>query len=255
MRSASGDAGALRDWEADLHLHSVLSPCGDLEMSPTAIVRRAREVGLSLVALTDHNTAENGGALRVAASEMKVDALYGLEVRSEEEVDLLCLFDDLDAAMGLQETAYAALPDIPNDPLLFGDQVVVDRDERIIRVETRLLIGAVALPLQDVVREVHRRDGLAIPAHVDRSVNSLTSQLGFPPAGCAFDAMEVSPFGKEEKVRVLCPWLCDYPIVRFSDAHFLGEIGRQRTRFRVCAPAVDEIRMALRGEGGRGFET
>ena len=31
---------------ADLHIHTVLSPCGDLEMSPGNILRAARERGL-----------------------------------------------------------------------------------------------------------------------------------------------------------------------------------------------------------------
>ena len=38
-------------FKADLHIHTVLSPCGDLEMSPTAIVDRALERGLDMIAI------------------------------------------------------------------------------------------------------------------------------------------------------------------------------------------------------------
>ena len=253
MRSASAEGAPLRRYAADLHIHSVLSPCADLEMSPTAVVRRARQVGLSLIALTDHHMAENGAALRDAAAGAGIGALYGMEVRTEEEVDVLCLFDDVGPALAWQEVVYAALPDVANDPRLFGDQVVVDVEERILRMEARLLINAAGIPLETVARETARRGGLTIPAHVDRPTNSLISQLGFPPEGCPFDAMEVSSFGRAEEMRARHPWLRDFPLVRFSDAHTLEEVGRQRTAFWVRAPSVREIGMALRGEEGRSF--
>ena len=44
---------------ADFHIHSCVSPCASLEMSPAAIAEKAKEKGLDLVALTDHNTALN----------------------------------------------------------------------------------------------------------------------------------------------------------------------------------------------------
>jgi hypothetical protein len=222
-------------------------------MSPTAVVRRALQAGLSLVALTDHNAAWNAPALRDAAEESGLHALYGMEVRSQEEADVLCLFDAPEVALTWGREVYAALPDIPNDPLLFGDQVVVDRDETILRMEPRLLINAVDIPLGRIARETAARGGLSVPAHVDRPVNGLISQLGFPPEGCPFDAMEVSPFGRAEALCARHPWLRGFPLVRFSDAHALGEVGRQRTVFRVRAPSVREIRMALRGEEGRSF--
>jgi hypothetical protein len=43
----------------DLHLHSCLSPCGDDEMTPWNLVGMACVNGLSLIALTDHNTTRN----------------------------------------------------------------------------------------------------------------------------------------------------------------------------------------------------
>jgi PHP family Zn ribbon phosphoesterase len=183
-----------------------------------------------------------------------LDALYGLEVRTEEEVDVLCLFDELEAALAWQDAIYPALPAVANDPLLFGDQVVVDQHEKILRMEPKLLINAVAIPLQIIVEETVRRGGLAIPAHIDRPVNSLISQLGFPPPGCPFDAAEISRFGNEEEIRALHPGLRDLPLVRFSDAHLLDDLGKQRTVFRVSDPSVGELRKALRGEEGRFFQ-
>ena len=43
----------------DLHLHSCLSPCGDMDMTPNNIVNMAKLLGLDVIALTDHNTSLN----------------------------------------------------------------------------------------------------------------------------------------------------------------------------------------------------
>ena len=38
-------------FRADMHIHSVLSPCGDIEMSPSAIVAQAKAKGLGSYAV------------------------------------------------------------------------------------------------------------------------------------------------------------------------------------------------------------
>ena len=43
----------------DLHLHSCLSPCADDDMTPANIAGMAMLNGLTLVALTDHNSCKN----------------------------------------------------------------------------------------------------------------------------------------------------------------------------------------------------
>lgn len=44
-------------YRADLHVHSVLSPCGDLDMSPTRIIREAKQKKLDIIGISDHNTS------------------------------------------------------------------------------------------------------------------------------------------------------------------------------------------------------
>ena len=52
---------------ADMHIHTVLSPCAEREMRPAAIVARAAEKGLSVIAVCDHNSARNVKAVMEAA--------------------------------------------------------------------------------------------------------------------------------------------------------------------------------------------
>ena len=44
---------------ADLHVHTLLSPCAEVEMTPHHIVMRAAEYGIGAVAITDHNASAN----------------------------------------------------------------------------------------------------------------------------------------------------------------------------------------------------
>jgi 3',5'-nucleoside bisphosphate phosphatase len=48
---------------ADLHVHTCLSPCATLDMTPQKIVAQARLMKLEMIAITDHNSAENAGAV------------------------------------------------------------------------------------------------------------------------------------------------------------------------------------------------
>ena len=60
--------------KTDLHIHSALSPCADVAMTPEAVVRAAAEAGLELIALTDHNSARNCPAAARAAGYRYLDA-------------------------------------------------------------------------------------------------------------------------------------------------------------------------------------
>jgi hypothetical protein len=55
------------------------------------------------------------------------------------------------------------------------------------------------------------------------------------------------------KARELIPVIGARPCITSSDAHFLQDIGRAATVFRMAAPTIAEIGLALRGEHGRGI--
>jgi len=54
----------MKTYRADLHIHSVLSPCGDLDMSPVNIVEEASRKGLDIIGITDHNTTRHTGLVK-----------------------------------------------------------------------------------------------------------------------------------------------------------------------------------------------
>ena len=225
-------------YRADFHIHSCLSPCAALEMSPSAIVQRAKEVGLNAIALSDHNCAFNLPAFAAVCARHDMDCLFGLEVTTIEEAHLLCLFDDLDTAMRLGEMVYESLPAIPNQPDRFGDQPIVDENDDILDFAQKLLISASGYDVNALLDLVHSLGGLYIPAHIDRSVFGIVAQLGFLPRA-DFDAVELTAQGDESLAR-------HYPILHNSDAHQLETIGSGASDFALEALTVQHIRSALR---------
>jgi len=47
------------EFRAALHIHTCLSPCAELSMTPSRIVEKAASLGLNILAVCDHNTVEH----------------------------------------------------------------------------------------------------------------------------------------------------------------------------------------------------
>jgi PHP family Zn ribbon phosphoesterase len=241
----------LRRLRADLHVHTCLSPCGELTMSPRAVVDRARAAGLDIIAVTDHNTTENAAAVVQAARGTALAVLPGMEMTTAEEVHILGLFDPGAELGPFQAAVYRNLPDVPSKNKFVKDQVIVDAEDYVTGFSPRCLFGATRFSVQEAVDLIHDHGGLAIACHVDRESFSIVSQLGFIPPGLGLEAVEVSPRLTVAEAREALGPFDPLPVVRFSDAHQPGEIGRVTTDFLVASPALDEIRKALAGEDGR----
>jgi len=241
----------MKTYRADLHIHTLLSPCGDLEMSPAAIIQKAVEMNLDIIAVTDHNSTLHCGLMNTLGQEAGLVVLPGAEVTTREEVHCLAFFETLKAAASFQEFIESRLPYILNDPERFGDQIVVDREERIIDQPPLLLTSALQASIEEVEEVVHNLNGLFIPAHIDRPRFSLISQLGFIPPGLKADAFEVHRTTNEAQFRQDHRLLPEITLLKNSDAHFLKDIGRSTTLFSLEAPTFAEISLAMKRMGGR----
>ena len=240
----------MKNFKADLHIHSCLSPCGDWDMSPKKIVQKSLEKRLDLIAICDHNTAENLPATLREGKRQGIAVLPGMEICSKEEVHLMTLFKNIEDSLTMQEYVYAHLPG-QNQPEVFGHQVIADEHDQVMGENPRLLIGATKLSLADIVTKVHQLGGICISSHVDRPSYSLIGQLGFIPPDLHLDAVEVSYRVTLDKALSQVPGIKGYPCVTSSDAHFLDDIGKVWTEFFLAAPTLEEIRMALAEIDGR----
>jgi len=215
-------------------------------MSPRTIARTAAQRGIGLIAVADHNTASMVDPVARAAAEVGLGFLYGIELQTREEVHLLAYFDDSAACHRFADAVYELLPDRPNEPTYFGDQVIVTLDEEIVATERKLLVNSLDLGFDEAVALVGAHGGLPVPAHVDREAFGLIAQLGFPPETVRFDLVETVGGALPEgfgQAAAICS----------SDAHRPEEIGRRTTVFEIEASTTEEMILAARGIGGRSM--
>lgn len=234
---------------ADLHVHtfsdSELDPVPDLQ----AYVDAAVASGIGVMAITDHNRVSFvRGAVRLA-DEKPLLVIPGIEI-STHDGHLLALFapDDINALEELAAPGNLGLKDIS------------ETEKRSNR------------SMLDLVEEIYRRGGLAIPAHVDaadgfhqRMGQAELEELLCSPALAGLEFAKREPLSEwftdddpddsrraAWKARQRNDELRERGLARLmsSDAHSLDKLGLDRTsrtltRLRLDDPNFSAIRNAL----------
>jgi PHP family Zn ribbon phosphoesterase len=240
----------MKTFRADLHVHTVLSPCAEVEMIPPLIVQEALDRHIDIIAITDHNASANVRAVQKAADGTGLTVLPGTEVQSHEDVHLLCLFASLVDLESWQHQVDLSLPDELNPADHLGEQFVVDEHGEFIRSEARLLLTATEFSIEEIIEHVNHLSGIVIPAHVDRTAYGLFPTLGFLADWWHFPALEISRHIKPEILHEKFPTSKNHPLIQSGDVHRLDEF-LGTTSFELEAPTLQEIRKALLGEGQR----
>jgi anti-sigma regulatory factor (Ser/Thr protein kinase) len=219
-------------------------------MHPAGLIAASVRAGLDAVAVCDHNSAENAAAAQRAGRAAGIAVIPGMEITSEEEVHILALLPDAEAALALQASVYRALPG-RNDQKAFGMQVIANERAEVLGFNDRLLAGATTLTVDGVVTAIHKVEGLAVAAHVDRERFGIIGQLGMIPAGLSLDALEVSFRSSLPAARAAFTPRGEYPILCASDAHEPKDLGRAATYMFLKEPTLAEMRQALSDRAGR----
>ncbi len=235
-------------------MHTCLSPCADLEMSPREIVITAEEKGLDIIAITDHNSAENIIAAIKASENMRLKVLAGMEISSSEEAHILALFDSIEGILKLQSIVYDNLMPGENDEKLFGEQIVVNEKDEVLGFNKKLLIGATMLTAQEIIDTIHSLGGLSVASHIDKDAFSIISQLGFITEDLAFDALEMSPHMSREEAEKTFAAYNSFAWISSSDAHYINDIGKRTTGFFMNEPTIEEMALAMKKIDGRKVE-
>lgn len=237
--------------KADLHIHSVLSPCGDLEMSPRNIVEKALAKDLRIIGITDHNSLLQVDVIERLAEKTGIFVMGGVEITTREEVHCLAFFSDKKTRAEFQKYIAQNQPVILNKQGVFGYQVVADENDLILHTEEKLLITALNRSIGEIEKEVHRLGGIFIPAHIDRTVNSILSQLGFIPPELAFEALEITCYTTSELARRKFGIHPDITLLKSSDAHYPEDIGKGYSLFTMEDISFQEVVLALKKRAGR----
>ncbi len=234
----------MKKYYYDLHIHSCLSPCGDDESTPSNIVGMGVLNGLQIMALTDHNTTKNCPAFFDAANEYGILAIAGMELTTIEEIHVICLFENLQNATDFEKEIQSKRILIENRTDIFGNQLVVDREDNIISNEKYLLSNATTISFDDVPMLVAKFGGVCYPAHIDRESNSVTAVLGGMPSDSEYNFAELHDKTKAENFKNTN---CEFIVS--SDAHYIWDISEKENYFLLPdddANAINNLFKLLR---------
>lgn len=205
----------------DLHLHSCLSPCGDMDMTPNNLVNMAKLLGLDVIALTDHNTSLNCEAAMAVGDAVGVLVIPGMELTTSEDIHAVCLFPTLEKALAFSEYVDANRIKVKNKSEIYGEQIIMNEDDKAVGEIEHLLLPASFISIMDAYQKVKEFGGICYPAHIDRDSLSILSVLGEIDPCCGFKTAELADLSKLDALRQQHPILDAMNIVNCSDAHYL----------------------------------
>ena len=201
-------------------------------MNPDEVLDQIMRLGIDIFSITDHNSGSNCAAFEAAAKRNGVTFIPGIEMQSSEEVHLLGYFPDI---LSLQIFCTSVIqPGMikggKNDPQLFGDQTKFDVSGNVSGEEEALLSLPLTLSIDELATQIHRHDGVAVAAHVDRGF-SIISHLGYLPAELRLDAIEIWNISKIEDIRTKYLSGTELNIISSSDSHYLNMMKRPKMKF------------------------
>lgn len=235
----------MKQYQVDLHIHTCLSPCGSLEMSPSEIVRCSLAKGLDAIAITDHNTTLQCPEIQSVGRKNGLMVFAGVEVTTREEAHCLVFFETEESRLLFQRYLDKHLPPLPNDPERFGDQVWVNAENEIMGEMPYLLLSALDQSVNQISIKAREIGALFVAAHVERPSFSLISQLGFIDPGLSLDAIE---FNNDQRFTQLLSghnYLRKYTRYSASDAHYPDQIGTRPAIWQTSSLTFEGLRKAF----------
>jgi predicted metal-dependent phosphoesterase TrpH len=154
----------------DLHCHSTAS---DGDLSPTELVQRAAEKGVTHLALTDHDTTDGLAEARICADELDLTLINGIEISSQWEKQCLHI-------VGLNiEPKHEALQNL----IFEAKQMRQERAEKIaVKLEKKGVSGAInfvaSSPEEGMITRSHFAHFLVSQFHVSTLQDAFDRYLG-----------------------------------------------------------------------------
>ena len=157
----------------------------------------------------------------------------------------MCLFSSLSRAMEFDEYVYERLIPFPNKEEIFGKQQIYNKEDVVCGTVPNLLINSVDISFDGLWDLVRSYGGVMFPAHLDKSANSLISNLGFVPPDSQFTIAEVKDLSKLHELKKRNPYLEECRIISNSDAHYLEDIHEPRLTIEAMEKTREAVVQAL----------
>jgi len=227
----------------DIHIHSILSPCADVLMTPNNILNMAMLKELDFISITDHNSTKQLKVFEELLESYDLVLLPGVEVTVLENFDVLCYFESIKLANQFNTILEKHLL---NDWGNYSknDQIITDiYDQEISTYD--LPLTKTNLPYKELVKVVRNLDGVIVLAHVNRKNSSALNSYNL--SDIDFDAIELQKYGSEEFLSEN-EYLLKYKILYNSDSHTLMSISEKEYSVELETKTIKSFLNHLRGK-------
>jgi len=232
----------------DLHIHSCLSPCGDNDMTPYNLVNMARLFGHDTIALTDHNSCLNCESAVKIGEKIGITVVPGMELCTSEEIHCVCLFPTVEKAMEFSAYVRTLMPPVKNKEHIFGEQLIMDCEDKILGKEELLLTTAADISIDYLPDTVESYGGVCFPAHINRSSYSIISSLGDFSEYLRVNAFELTPDADEKEYLEKYKGTQGKIILRSSDAHYLTNMREPEFTVNLPENSAETLIAYLKGD-------
>lgn len=234
----------------DLHIHTALSPCADILMSPNNILNMAMLKNLNIIAITDHNSCLQLEAVEKLKDSYEMIIIPGVEVEVKEKYHVLCLFKSFEYCKKFQIIINNYINNLIHDETIYGEQTLFDSYDDIVGKYQISLMGSLNINLQELRIVINELEGLMILAHIEKYSTDIFDKI--LDAYCdIFDAIEVNSNYDLNKIanklnKISCM------ILRNSDAHQIIDISEPINTIELEAFSIDSLFKKIRGGSSNG---
>ena len=228
----------------DLHIHTALSPCADVLMSPNNILNMSYLKELNIIAITDHNSCLQLDVIEELKESYEMLIVPGAEIDVKEKYHIVCLFKTFDIARKFQKALNVYLDKKMHDEEIYGEQNLFDAFDDIINNYQVSLMGSSNISVKDLSKIVKGLNGIMILAHIEKYGDEIFNKLETEYQNI-FDAIEVNAsydINKiEEKLKKI-----SYLVLRNSDAHQITDISEPINSIELEELSIDCLFEVLR---------
>ena len=221
----------------DLHIHSALSPCADVLMSPNNILNMSFLKELNIIAITDHNSCLQLDVIEELKDSYEMLIVPGAEIEVKEKYHVVCLFKSFDVSRKFQKALNVYLDKKMHDEELYGEQNLFDAFDDIISNYQVSLMGSSNISVLDLRKIVKGLDGVMILAHIEKYGDDVFDKLKTIYQN-TFDAIEVNASYDITKIEHKLNEF-SYVVLRNSDAHQITDISEPVNSIELEELSVD----------------
>ena len=204
----------------DLHIHTALSPCADVLMSPNNILNMAMLKELNIIAITDHNSCLQLDVIEELKESYEMLVVPGAEIEVKEKYHVVCLFASFEEARRFQKEIESYLHKTMHDEVMYGEQHLFDVFDDIVNQYQVSLMGSSNIGLLQLRHMMNQYQGIMILANIEIFNHQLES--------------------------------LEYKILRNSDAHQIIDISEPVHTIELEDLTIESLFKAIKGKRNHG---